>query len=354
MTKIKSGGLERPEDKSDISDLCSPLGARKRPKARRGQRRKDTAEYYDFATAILGIEVFESLDEDPFDDWSARDCARLTRAATAARKKLVSHASAHFLRQHRHSFFQIILVDSIARFIRWDRAGAVVSSRFMYAREPELLTGFFWRFAHLDGAQQGWDPTASPATRKEADLFTRVFQQFLNDMEAGTKDGRLIRKLPNADETQDGSGGYPTWKIHVANEAVGKTTDLLVRRPHAGERSFIGRATRGYVAYDLQDERFVFLKDSWRRKEADGPSEFDMYQELYRNHVPFVPDILYGGDVRNADGEPQQTLNDLVPEGGISKGYVHNRIVQDIYYRLSSAQTERELVQAVHDVFVGK
>src|SRR5882762_3345998 len=56
------------------------------------------------------------------------------------------------------------LCGNCARFIRWDRDGATVTGRFDYIKEPQLLAGFFWRYAHLDRSQQGYDTSVSSAT----------------------------------------------------------------------------------------------------------------------------------------------------------------------------------------------
>ena len=359
-----------------VADLCPALAARKRPKPRRGLKKKiENEEYYDFATALLAIEVQTSKEpaSDPFMDArdfslsslsSSRASPRITKhtprkgfslnpgrpqphasarnendaavsplsnpnrplsasppfpsvqaeqlstassqasaferpskEGTAFRNLLISHAKAHFTRQHRTCLFQLVLLDSDARFIRWDRAGAVVSVRFDFIEEPQYLAEFLWRFEHMTDEQRGLDPTVSPANKREAALFRDAVQEFLDGMKAGSRHGVPVRKLPDAERTMDNSGTFPTWKMHVVDEASGRSSNLIINRPFAGHSTVAGRSTRAYLAFDLNENRLIFLKDSWREDNAMLRAEYKTYQLLHANGVPHIPEILYGGDV---------------------------------------------------------
>lgn len=105
----------------------------------------------------------------------------LSAEASAYREAIASHARAQFARQHRVWLLQVVIFGRSARFIRWDRSGAVVSERFDYVSHPILLAGFFWRFAHLSDEQRGWDSTARLATRKECELLTDAVKEFVKN-----------------------------------------------------------------------------------------------------------------------------------------------------------------------------
>ncbi|GJE92007.1 hypothetical protein PsYK624_081600 [Phanerochaete sordida] len=283
------------------------------------------------------------VDPHPFE--------RADDGATRARQALVAHAKAQFARQHRCCLYQLVLVRSGARFIRWDRSRAIVTERIDYIKDPQLLADFLWRFAHMSDEERGWDSTVSRPSKHETTLFEEAVDAFLHDMDGGS------RRLPRAEQTLDDSATYPTWKVYVVNEVSGASTSLLVRRPFAGHSSVLGRSTRAYIAYDLQAQRLVFLKDSWRPIHPNLRAEFDTYSALRTHEVPHIPNVLFGGDIGDKDGQIQETWSQRfataawrLSDGRIEQ-HVHHRIVQDIAYPLETAN-ERELVQALHDILL--
>ncbi|GJE92047.1 hypothetical protein PsYK624_082000 [Phanerochaete sordida] len=379
------------------AELCPTLVARRQPKStqRRGTKlMRDFAEYHDFATAALGFEVLLSYDEDPFCDYtplaeSSGMClsdaphthpalgagshlgdgllppkpvhsapregptiARDAPEAAATRSRLLAHAQANFARQHRCFVFQVVIIRDHVRFIRWDRAGAIVSDRFSVAHHQYLAEFLCW-FDHMDDDKRGWDTTVALANRREITLFEDALRDFLGD-ESGA------RRVPNSDRTLDNTDTYPTWKIRVAHEGTGEFTDLIVRRPFAGHETMFGRATRAYLAFDTKAHRLVFMKDSWRAHDPRLRPEFQLYQELSTHAVPFIPYPVYGGDVRSPDDVVQETLAHLLAKKSrelhtseaILEGYIHHRLVQDIAYPLDSVRDERELMQAIHDALI--
>ena len=89
---------------------------------------------------------------------------------TAFRQSLISQARAHLTRQHLCSLFQLVVLAWDARFVRWDRSGAVVSKRFSFVDEPHLLAEFLWRFGYMTDEQRGRDKPnqRSKTSRKKA------------------------------------------------------------------------------------------------------------------------------------------------------------------------------------------
>ena len=124
--------------------------------------------------------------------------------------------------------------------------------------------------------------------------FTVAVHQFLKTHFDRGESGRV---LPHAELTLDDSNMYPTCKMRVVNGATGQSADLVTRRSFARHAALSGRGTCAYLAYGLHERRLVFLKDLWRAKDRHLRSEFDVYQELRLNDVPFIPDMIYGGDV---------------------------------------------------------
>ena len=420
------------------------LAARTRPRPRRGASKKlDIVESYDYATALLDIEVHDIRQADPFTDPEDEEnrgstshspgqpgpsnqpvspvtphleCATPTRnpppslqssppwpshvasppgdplddkpsparqkpvslgssassyyapfenpspESTAFRTSLVLHAAAQFARRHRVFFFQLVIVDRWARFIRWDRSGAISTERFDYVVHPRLLSEFFWRFAHLTDEQRGLDPTATLANTHEKRVFNRVIEEFVTDMKAGNKDGIPVRWIPDAERMLVDAKGYPVWKLHITDSATGSSTDVLVGRPLSDSCPMFGRSTRAYIAYDMKDERLVFLKDTWRADHPKLSVESATYLQLKEHKVPHVLDVLYGGDVHDGRGRAQETVTQVYAQAEddwrISdckhEKHVHHRIVQEIAYPLESALDAKEFVQVLHDVLSGK
>ena len=96
------------------------------------------------------------------------DDARLVRG------QLASYAAAHMGSQFRVHAFTVLICGNFARLIRWDRDGATVTRRFNYGQRPQTLADFFWRFAHLDRRQRGYDASASSASPDDIQRIQRV------------------------------------------------------------------------------------------------------------------------------------------------------------------------------------
>ncbi|KAF8806871.1 hypothetical protein BYT27DRAFT_7140338 [Phlegmacium glaucopus] len=60
----------------------------------------------------------------------------------------------------RNHFFSMLTLGPYARFIRWDRRGAVVACQFDYTKHPFHIFNFYLRYGQLTLLQRGFDPTA--------------------------------------------------------------------------------------------------------------------------------------------------------------------------------------------------
>lgn len=337
-----SGRDERPEEAKSLS----PSGSTPAPRATSVEEQERGNSPLSSSTKSSYYEPFESPSEH----------------CKAFRASIVSHAAAQFSRQHRTFLFQLILVQNFARFIRWDHSGAIVSERFDYIAQPQLLAEFFWYFAHMDDEERGFDSTVRLATKAERKIFEDAVQAFLHDMKVGTKDGRPFRTLPDAELSLDDTDTFPTWVVRVSDAVTRKSTQLVLRRPFSSHATFLGRATRAYIAYDVQARRLVFLKDTWRVVDPRLPVESKMYRELQRHSIPHVPQMLHGGDVRDEGRRPHATVTDIYSvtkafwriTDGTHDSLIHHRIVQNIAFPLESVVNEREFLQVLHDVSLGE
>ncbi|KAH9486112.1 hypothetical protein JR316_0000176 [Psilocybe cubensis] len=70
-----------------------------------------------------------------------------TQRAIRTRGQIAAYAGVAMSMSFRSHFFSLLILGEFARFMRWDRRGAVVSTRFSYIERPNLIFGFYLRFA---------------------------------------------------------------------------------------------------------------------------------------------------------------------------------------------------------------
>ena len=76
-----------------------------------------------------------------------------------------------------------------------------------------------------------------------------------------------------------------------------ETRKFLICEPHFDAPGLVGRGTRGYVAYDVEGETFVFLKDTWRVAVGGIECEGNTLVRLREEQVPHVPTLVCHGDI---------------------------------------------------------
>ncbi|KAI6018288.1 hypothetical protein EDC04DRAFT_2547881, partial [Pisolithus marmoratus] len=101
-----------------------------------------------------------------------------------------------------------------------------------------------------------------------------------------------------------------------------------------------------------------FFKDSWHLNSPDMIPKGEIYVELNRNHVPFVPTCLASGDVQCWPKQEMQMKKYVefpwtCRQGLSITSHTHYHLILDIVgERLTNLTSSRELVQAIHDVLV--
>ncbi|GBE81226.1 predicted protein [Sparassis crispa] len=266
--------------------------------------------------------------------------------------QITEYAAQVLLRQHRLFCFMVFICKSHARLIRWDRTGAVASEGFNYIEDAEKLHNFMYRLGKMNDVQRGYDPTAVLATPDEVEAMRRC-EKRLNDYHKGCLKDAM-------------SDGWPIYKIEFKPGDVvdvsGKTASssrsryYLIGRARSSSYSLTGRATRGYVAYDMTTERLAFLKDTWRPDSANVHPEREVYERLYRSGVQkHVATLICGGDV---DLNPQKTRTQEFNDDLM--GRIHYRIVvKEVGRPLEDYANVREMIivichaiRAHHDAWI--
>ncbi|KAL0959975.1 hypothetical protein HGRIS_011637 [Hohenbuehelia grisea] len=235
--------------------------------------------------------------------------------------------------QHRLHLFVILILDTKARFIRWDRSGAIVSELFDYTQNSQPLIDFFWRFGKASDEQKGFDPTVSSPTPDEEDLaMYRLNKWAPKDVERPI----AVFSVPSADIP----GKYHRY---VAWGALANA-DLP-----------IGRATRGWPACNIETREIGFLKDIWR---SDAyRKETDTLKKLNESGCRNVPTLVCGGDLRGQVTQTQTYAARQWNSNGLVKKIIkrtHFRfVVKEIGEPLSKFACSNDLLRLVFDAFIG-
>ena len=275
------------------------------------------------------------------------------RERCLSRGQLAEYAVEVFNRQHRQFLFTIHFMCDCARFLRFDRTGAVVSEEFDYVTHPEIIGMFLFRLSRMDHAERGHDPTVTLASEDEVATFRELHTRFHVDsatargLRGAVAEGWPIVKIAvDAPFSSDGSpvrrGTTPTQR------------QFLVGKPTSQSRSLVGKGAKGFVAYDLTTDAVVFIKDSWRLDSCDAQSEYETYLQLREKTTGelYVPTLLGGGDVL-VNGQCQRATCCAEPsEDAIP--LVHYRLVfKEICRPLEDFTNSYELVKAVTWALVG-
>ncbi|CDO74377.1 hypothetical protein BN946_scf184956.g6 [Trametes cinnabarina] len=228
-------------------------------------------------------------------------------------------------RQHRGFCLSVAISGRHARFIRWDRAGLIISQAFDYVSFPEYLCEFFWRFAHLSDAQRGYDLSVQPATETEGEYFVNALRRHICSQTEG-----LENQAPLEDALDTHYMANSVTAVSLPRRDGSESRRLLVSRPLTVPLSITGRATRAYWAVEykpdaVNDVPVVLLKDTWRLHEHYSESEGDIIRELNKARVPNIPSVVCDCDVyrrvfdvRRASGssnKPETIDNDTDRDG---------------------------------------
>ncbi|KAF4619580.1 hypothetical protein D9613_004775 [Agrocybe pediades] len=261
------------------------------------------------------------------------------KGCSRCRDELVSQAKI-LLSQYRTHAFIIQMVGPYARLIRFDRDGAIVSAHFNYKEDGDLLLEFLWRYSNASEATRGRDPTVFRATAAEASL-------------AKEKLAGWVRK---------GSDNWSVYKLIIQDGDSSRTDErrkmeVLVWVPVSWPLSVTGRATRGYVGYDPEADRVVFVKDSWRSTDPAMQKETDTLRVINSAGITEgVPVLLCGDDL---EGRWQSTVTAEYSQekwnvGGDCEGShrVHTRFVTDKVGRaVEKFKASKDFLKAVYDAY---
>ncbi|KAF9003414.1 hypothetical protein BDQ17DRAFT_1409223 [Cyathus striatus] len=351
--------------------------------------------------AEWGIEIKRSDGDDSFGD-ANRFIDTKSESAKSTRGQLTMYAAEWFNHQHRTHTFMIFISKTIARFFYFDRSGAVVSDRFNYADNSKPLIQFMWFFAHLTEEQKGIDTTVQVATKDQAKNFLSKLDTFHTRV-AMTEANPNVLEMLKAKKNQLSEEQQKTkasdialtdedwdriWDLaepaiwsSLSSKEKDDVVDAVKQRMPCETRAVVviqvpdgdtyrevigqgfssraeslaGRSTRAWLVWDVEKEKLLYLKDSWRSCLDGMEKETSILEDLNKEGVRYVPQLICGGDVAN-----QTTRADKFNEKSWVRGEVkltpraHHRFLVDFIGRpVKHFSHSKQMLQATYDAFSG-
>lgn len=261
---------------------------------------------------------------DPFDDKGDHPEA-WAQSRQDVREHLLAYASTTFQYQHRTALFSLLINGDEFRGMYWDRSGLIATNAINYLENPGSLLQFLWAFASMSDERQGIDPTATLLVEGSDDYtlmdtwgidnpdLDMPFQELADVSEFPDSDAlpppgpagntrqktshpsQPLFKYVREDFQKSLCKGWPRYKLLVGEDKH----EFLVACPVFEASSMFGRGTRGYIACDVKNNKFVWLKDSWRPF-YEGVEPEGKYLETMRSKPGVkltVPTVVAHGDV---------------------------------------------------------
>ena len=209
-----------------------------------------------------------------------------------------------FATQQRLFLFMLVIVGRRFRLIRWDRAGIVATPPKDYYEQPAVLCDSLRRLSLLDDTSVGFDPSATRLLARDAD-FLRMDMAAAENAYDLDRSERVVEKGDLGDvyvfryvrslfrDSLDSD--WPRYRMQVPDGD--RMRDYLVGKPIFQESGVTGRGTRGYVAFECETGRFVWLKDTWRASVLIAEREGDILHHLNQAGVENIPTLVCHGDV---------------------------------------------------------
>ncbi|KAI0760828.1 hypothetical protein BC629DRAFT_1683044, partial [Irpex lacteus] len=242
-------------------------------------------------------------DDGALRAWAARGAG----IKVQSERHISLYATKTFTHQHRTHLFQLLICGKLARFLMWDHSGAVVSDAFDYVDKPDLLAAFVWRYNHMTPEARGYDSNAQLASSAECATFQEKTKELLANLDKSCPwHPQYASLLPGATADE----GWPVYKFTVKDtldSATGKQTEVLLRRPIFWAHGAVGRGTRGYIVYDMNDCKLRFLKITWRVVHERLVQERTILGDLRNAGIVRVPEVFCGGDVAGGASRTRST-----------------------------------------------
>ena len=215
------------------------------------------------------------LDERPATDNNARVEADTSEGMKTFGQMTICVA-AQMAQQLRPSVFSVVLCGDHARLVRWDRSGAIFTSRFDHKTSGHLER-FFTSYGSLGDRSRGVD--TSTTLLDDDDQRVKAAKEGIGFMSPQGPQPRF----------------YEFW--------LGPDRTVVGYSPKSSTSSLFGRASQPFIVWDSAAQKKRFLKDTWRIDLPEMVMEGKTYELLESKSVPNIPSVVWHGDV-----DEQQTL----------------------------------------------
>lgn len=257
----------------------------------------------DWTDQLVSIVFLDDWTCDPFGNKSEDRDSVDDLEREQIRALVICCAEQVFSYQHRTALYMLLIIGRRFRFLRWDRSGTLVTRAVDYFERPELLCEMLWHMSRLTDEQLGVDPSAVRLRHGDPD-YQRMDKLGRPNADDVDHTEREIKELPRKDQVyryvrdafrRSLAPDWPRYRLDVPDGDG--TRQFLVGEPAVNVEGMAGRGTRGYVAYDCQGGRFVWLKDVWRAHYEYADQEGTMLEKLNKAGVRYVPTLVCHGDI---------------------------------------------------------
>ncbi|KAF8811768.1 hypothetical protein BYT27DRAFT_7088791, partial [Phlegmacium glaucopus] len=283
-----------------------------------------------------------------------------TESGIHTRGQIAAYAGVGLSMSFRNHFFSMLIIGRYARFIRWDRRGAIVTRRFDYTKHPLHIFNFYLRYCQLTLRQRGFDPTVVELPKNEfpPQSVRSAFEKYHQSAwYGGAKFKRGSDPLPFE--------GF--FRMEVTDDQTKELETFYVPPPKYARACLFPfcRATRRCLAYPYEKDQekrknrkpptMCFLKDSWQADSQRTDREAAIYRILKEHDVKYVASMRLGGDVPGLETETQDWVRKLSPKSKDLKcKMVCHRIILDTVARdLSTFVWCKSLLSCIADAVEG-
>ena len=260
----------------------------------------DGRPHWEIVRALFEFKRTGQLDR--YDDKPREACASgsrqdICREVTA----LVAHT---FANHHRTVVFMFLVIGRKVCVTRWDHGETIITESFDYIDDRPRLRDILYGFSLLSRDEQGLDPTATLLTKDDDDFETMDEVAKPCEEDVSEVEGTVVASTSNGPYTlvftRDAfrlSIEDPSCRYRLTVPSVDGNRYFLVGKPTFVAPGISGRGTRGFIAWDVSGQQFVFLKDAWRPRHENVRTEGKVLRELRAAGVPNIPTIICDGEL---------------------------------------------------------
>ncbi|TCD61937.1 hypothetical protein EIP91_007705 [Steccherinum ochraceum] len=263
-----------------------------------------------------------------------------------SRGQLMDYFTEIFIRQHRTHVYGVSIHMNKAVFMRCDHAGISACDEFDFVKDPTSFYTFFYRLGRMTDEQLGYDITVRPVPKNHADAASlRAFKKKIK---------LAHHKIYYEQAFESSDLAFPLQCITIQDGQ--KTRRFLVARPRHFVPSEFGCCTKGFLAYDPEEDALRWCKDYWRPDAPGITSESGVYRKLQAKKVENIATLVCGGDVESpcANGPPavQRTRTQKYLRKHQTPRIHHRLILKEVGRPLHEYACGRELVSTVLDALI--